>query len=104
MSAVRPEAAGEAVREALAAARAAIASVEPLRARGRITRVAKHALEVEASGLRCGDAVSIAREGEPLLAEVVALRDDRAVLVPLGDPAGLGLHAEVLPLGGRAVP
>ena len=89
------------VREALAAARAAIASVEPLRPRGRITRVAGHALEVEAAGLRCGDAVSIARDGEPLLAEVVALRDDRAVLVPLGDPAGLGLHAEVLPLGGR---
>ena len=35
----------------------------------------------------------------PLLAEVVGLREERAVLLPLGDPAGVGLDAEVRPRG-----
>ncbi|MFO0580999.1 MAG: FliI/YscN family ATPase [Anaeromyxobacter sp.] len=89
--------------DALAAARARLDRAAPLRARGRLTRVAGHALEAEAAGLRLGDGVEIRRPGgEPLQAEVVALREDRAVLVPLGDPRGLAPSAEVTPAGGRA--
>jgi type III secretion protein N (ATPase) len=89
------------ISRALATARAALEGAAPLRPRGRLTRVAGHVLEAEAAGLRCGEAVEIARPGEPLLAEVVALRDERAVLLPLGDTHGLGLAAEVTPAGGR---
>jgi len=41
----------------------------------------------------------VARPGRPLLAEVVGLREGRAVLLPLGDPIGIGLDAEVRPRG-----
>jgi type III secretion protein N (ATPase) len=46
--------------------------------------------------VRIGEAVQVTiRDRPPLLAEVVGLRDDRAVLLPLGDLDGVGLDAEV---------
>lgn len=72
----------------------------PLRLRGRITAAVGLAVEAAIGGVRRGEVVEIAMPGpEPLLAEVVGLREDRAVLLPLGDPAGLGLDAEVTPTG-----
>jgi ATP synthase in type III secretion protein N len=80
--------------------RAALASAEPLPLRGRITRLTGMVLEAAVAGVRSGDAVEIARRGRtPLLAEVVGLREDRAVLVPLGDPVGVGADSEVVPSG-----
>jgi type III secretion protein N (ATPase) len=46
--------------------------------------------------VRLGEAVQVTtRDRPPLLAEVVGLREDRAVLLPLGDLDGVGLDAEV---------
>jgi type III secretion protein N (ATPase) len=80
----------------LAPLRDVIARAAPLRLRGRVTRVTGPVVEAAAAGLTLGEAVSIRTPGrEPLDAEVVGLREDRAVLMPLGDPAGIGLDAEV---------
>ena len=74
---------------------AALDQAEPLRLEGRLTRLSGLALEAAMAGVRLGELVEVARPGRPLLAEVVALHEERAVLLPLGDPAGVGLHAEV---------
>jgi type III secretion protein N (ATPase) len=74
---------------------AALEEATPLRLEGRLTRLSGLALEAALVGVRLGELVEVARPGLPLLAEVVALHEDRAVLLPLGDPAGVGLGAEV---------
>ncbi|BDG06448.1 FliI/YscN family ATPase [Anaeromyxobacter oryzae] len=80
--------------------RTALAAAEPLPLRGRVTRLAGMVVEAAVAGVRTGDAVEIARPGRaPLLAEVVGLREDRAVLVPLGEPVGVGSDSEVVPTG-----
>lgn len=76
--------------------REAVERSEPLPFSGRVTRLAGAVMEAACGGLRMGEAVEIRAAGRgPLRAEVVGLREDRAVLLPLGDPAGLALDAEV---------
>ncbi len=80
--------------------RAALARAAPLRLRGRVTRLTGLVLEAAVAGVRQGELVELLVPGRaPLLAEVVGLRDDRAVLAPLGDPAGVGLDVPVVPTG-----
>jgi type III secretion protein N (ATPase) len=77
-----------------------LASANPLPLRGRITAVTGLVLEAVVAEARLGEVVEVRRPGsEGLLAEVVGIRDQRAVLFPLGDPSGIGLDADVLPLG-----
>ncbi len=79
---------------------AAVERAAPLRLRGRITRLAGTTLEAAAAGLTLGEAVEIsAPDRAPLAAEVVGLREERAVLMPLGDTRGIGLDSEVTGLG-----
>jgi len=73
----------------------ALDQATPLRLTGRLTQVSGLALEAAMAEVRLGDLVEVDRPGQPLLAEVVGLRLARAVLMPLGDPAGVGLDAEV---------
>ena len=78
----------------------AIARAAPLRPRGRVTRIAGLAVESALAGVRMGELVEIVTPGRaPLAAEVVGVREDRAVLMPLGDLAGVGLDGEVVPTG-----
>ncbi|HSM92056.1 MAG TPA: FliI/YscN family ATPase [Anaeromyxobacteraceae bacterium] len=80
--------------------RGAVAAVDPLPLRGRVLAVTGLVVEAVAPGVRHGEVVEIRRAcGDPLLAEVVGIRDGRAVLLPLGEPAGIGLDSDVLPLG-----
>lgn len=82
------------------ALRAALAR-STLRPRGRLTRLSGTILEAAAAGLRHGEAVEVRTDGRPPLpAEVVGIREGRAVLVPLGDTAGIGLESEVVATGG----
>ncbi len=83
----------------LARQRAVLDRASPLRLTGRLTHLSGLALEAALAGLRLGDLVEVERAGSELLAEVIALRQDRAVLLPLGDAAGVGLDAEVRPRG-----
>jgi type III secretion protein N (ATPase) len=84
----------------LARLQGAVERASPLRLRGRVTRLAGTVLEAAAAGLRLGEAVEILAPGRaPLAAEVVGLREDRAVLMPLGEPVGIGLDGEVAATG-----
>jgi len=88
------------VTDGLARVRAALERASPLRIRGRITRLSGSVLEAAAAGLRHGEAVEILTPGLPALgAEVVGIREGRAVLLPLGDPGGIGLDSEVVGTG-----
>jgi type III secretion protein N (ATPase) len=79
---------------------AAVAATDPLPLRGRVTAVTGLVVEAVAPDVRHGEVVELRRPGgEPLLAEVVGIRDGRAILLPLGEPAGIGLDADVLALG-----
>lgn len=81
-----------ALREALRA--------DLLPVRGRVTKVAGLTVEAAAGGARLGDRVEIRSAGvAPVPAEVVALREGRIVLLPLGELAGIGPETEVVPTG-----
>jgi type III secretion protein N (ATPase) len=85
---------------ALGRLRDRLARPEPLRLRGRVTRLTGVVLEAEAAGARHGEVVEIETAGAPpVKAEVVGFREDRAVLLPLGDPAGVSLESEIVPTG-----
>ncbi len=80
--------------------RARVASANPLPLRGRVTAVTGLVVEAVLPEARLGDVVQIRRPGgEPLSAEVVGIREERAVLLPLGEPTAIGLDADVLALG-----
>lgn len=74
-------------------------ALPPPRLHGRLTRLSGLALEAALGGVRLGEVCEIAGPGGPLPAEVVGLEEGRAVLLPLGDPAGVALDAEVRPTG-----
>jgi type III secretion protein N (ATPase) len=79
---------------------AAAAAAAPLRPRGRGTRLVGLLLEAEGADVRHGEAVEIETPGRPpLLAEVVGFREARALLLPLGEPAGIGPDSAVVPTG-----
>jgi type III secretion protein N (ATPase) len=83
----------------LARLRAALVT-DLLPVRGRVTRVAGLAVEAAAGAARVGDRVELRTAGRPSVpAEVVGLREERVVLLPLGEVTGLGVETEVLPVG-----
>ncbi len=77
----------------------ALDRVEPPRLAGRLTSLSGLALEAALGGVRLGEVCEIAGPAGPLPAEVVGLEEGRAVLLPLGDAAGVALDAEVRPTG-----
>jgi ATP synthase in type III secretion protein N len=79
---------------------AALEGAAPFRVRGRVTALTGLVVRASVEGARQGELVEIRGAGrEPLVAEVVGLRDQEAVLLPLGEPRGVGLDAEVVPTG-----
>jgi len=81
-------------------ARRAVARAETLRLRGRVTALTGLVVEAALGGVRRGELVEIATTGQgPLLAEVVGFREDRAVLLPLGDATGVSVDSEAVPTG-----
>lgn len=79
----------------------ALDPVSPVKVRGRVVELTGLVIEAAVPGVRVGEAVEIHRHHttEPLLAEVVGFRDDRVLLMPLGDMANIGPDSEVVPLG-----
>ena len=81
-------------------ARRAVARAETLRLRGRVTALTGLVVEAALGGVRRDELVEIATTGQgPLLAEVVGFREDRAVLLPLGDATGVSVDSEAVPTG-----
>ena len=63
----------------------------PARVRGRVTGLTGLVLRATLPNVRVGEMAEIARSGaDPLAAEVVGFRGEEVVLMPLGDPAGVG--------------
>jgi type III secretion protein N (ATPase) len=79
--------------------RAALDRADRFRFTGRLTRISPLSLEAAMAGLRLGDLVEVGHPRGRLLAEVVGLSEARALLMPLGDPTGVGIDAEVRPRG-----
>lgn len=80
--------------------RARAASANPLPLRGRVSAVTGLVVEALAPGARLGELVELRPPGGgSMLAEVVGIREDRALLLPLGEPAAIGLDADALALG-----
>ena len=77
---------------------AALDHINPLRISGRVTEVTGLVVRATVPGIRMGEMVLI--ESTPRLrAEVVGFRGDEAVLMPLGEVAGVGPDAVVSPMG-----
>jgi type III secretion protein N (ATPase) len=82
----------------LGEALSALDAINPLRISGRVTEVTGLVVRATVPGIRMGEMVVI--ESSPRLrAEVVGFRGDEAVLMPLGDVAGVGPDALVSPMG-----
>jgi type III secretion protein N (ATPase) len=65
---------------------------------GRVTEVTGLVIRALVPGLRVGELCEI--DGPALQAEVVGFRGDEAVLMPLGEPIGIGADSLVTPSGG----
>ena len=85
--------------------RQALARLEgasPRRESGRVTEVTGLVIRALVPGLRVGELVEIESprgDAATLQAEVVGFRGDEAVLMPLGEPAGIGADSLVTPTG-----
>lgn len=66
---------------------------------GRIARMVGMSIEVTGIAPAIGDGCALRRDGPDVLAEVVALRDDRVTCLPFGDTAGLRVGALVEDFG-----
>ena len=80
------------------AGRVGVAAPRP--AHGRITRAVGTVLRALMPEARLGELCQLIDPGRaaPLLAEIVGLDGDEAILAPVGDMAGLSAGAEVIPL------
>src|SRR5439155_3505479 len=56
---------------------------------GRVSKVVGLNLEVEGVEAAIGEAIAVETPGEPLMAEVVAIRDTGLVCMPFGDRKGV---------------
>ena len=78
-----------------------VGDLDPLRCAGRVVQVI--GLTIEAEGLSCeiGELchVHTPRSANPTVAEVVGFRDDRVLLMPVGDMAGIAPGSDVVATG-----
>jgi ATP synthase in type III secretion protein N len=81
----------------LGQALARLDSAAPRRESGRVTEVTGLVVRASLPGIRVGEIVTL--EGSGLEAEVVGFRGDEAVLMPLGEAAGIGPDSLVTATG-----
>jgi ATP synthase in type III secretion protein N len=61
-----------------------------IRVSGPVTELVGLAIRAQLPGVRVGEVCLIEGQGEPLFAEVVGFRGDETILLPLGEPRGIG--------------
>ena len=81
----------------LGQALARLDAASPRRESGRVTEVTGLVVRATVPGVRVGEIVRL--EGSSLEAEVVGFRGDEAVLMPLGEPTGIGPDSLVTATG-----
>jgi ATP synthase in type III secretion protein N len=70
------------------------------RVRGRVTELTGLVIKASVPGVRVGEVVSIKSHGRSgVKAEVVGFQGDEVMLMPLGEPYGIGPDSEVIPTG-----
>ncbi len=68
----------------------ALAEIEPVSICGRVKRVVGLVVEAEGPSVSVGGLCEIeVQNGQSILAEVVGFREERVLLIPLGDPRGI---------------
>ncbi len=78
----------------LAKYRAAVESTNPIRLHGKVTQVVGLVIEGYCPDTSVGAICQIwPQEGEPILAEVVGFRNNKTLLMPLGEVRGVGLDS-----------
>jgi len=82
------------------ALKAKLAATPALRPTGRVLGVTGLAIRVALPGVRVGDVVTVQRRGGPLPCEVVGFGDSEAIVMPLGQLAGVGPDDVVESTGG----
>lgn len=79
----------------IAQLRASLRSSSTVRSSGRVVRACGTMLEVTGLSARIGELCRLQDGSAELLAEVIGLREDRALLMPLGDLQGISLRTRV---------
>ena len=79
----------------------AIESVDLMRQNGKVRQVIGVVIESIGPNMAIGETCHIQykRTAEPVLAEVVGFRDNKVLIMPLGDLMGIGAGSEVVSLG-----
>jgi len=79
----------------------ALRHLDPVRVNGKVTQIIGLTVESEGPDAGIGDVCAIhpLKGGEPILAEVVGFRDNRVVLMPLGDLHAVGPGCDVVTTG-----
>ena len=75
-----------------------------MRQNGRVSQVIGVVIESNGPSMAIGETchISYRRNAEPVLAEVVGFRDNKVLIMPLGDLAGIGAGSDVV-AGGKAL-
>lgn len=74
--------------------------IDPVRRNGRVTQVIGLTIESEGPNVSIGDICYIhPRTGKPVMAEVVGFRDNRVIMMPLGDIQAISPGSEVVATG-----
>src|SRR5688572_16347094 len=78
-----------------------LAQLDPVRVNGKVTQVIGLTIESEGPDSRIGDICYIYpfKSKEPLQAEVVGFRNNRVLLMPLGEPQAIGPGCDVVTTG-----
>ncbi|HJV45272.1 MAG TPA: flagellar protein export ATPase FliI [Bacillota bacterium] len=79
----------------------AIASVDPVRVNGKVTQIIGLTIESQGPDVRIGDLCSIfpTHTQTPIQAEVVGFRENKVLLMPLGDVGSIGPGCDVVASG-----
>lgn len=78
-----------------------LAMVDPIRINGKVTQVIGLTVEAEGPDTKIGDVCHIypLKSSKPVLAEVVGFRDNRVILMPLGELQAIGPGCDVVSTG-----
>ncbi|MFC5702134.1 flagellar protein export ATPase FliI [Cohnella faecalis] len=79
----------------------ALGSIDPVRVNGKVTQVIGLTVESEGPDVAIGEVCSIhpIKGGSPILAEVVGFRNNRVLLMPLGELMSIGPGCDVVATG-----
>lgn len=78
-----------------------LAEIDPIRVNGKVIQVIGLTVEAEGPDVKIGDVCHIypLKSSEPLLAEVVGFRNNRVILMPLGELQAIGPGCDVVSTG-----